>query len=79
MDDAACDHVSGFPTPRRFQTNALDIGRGGPWRHEGSSRGVGGVCEAYWYPIYAFVRHKGHKADEASTWFRASSSGCSRG
>jgi RNA polymerase sigma-70 factor (ECF subfamily) len=23
------------------------------------------LCEAYWYPIYAFVRRKGHRPDEA--------------
>lgn len=23
------------------------------------------LCEAYWYPLYAFVRHKGHNADDA--------------
>jgi RNA polymerase sigma-70 factor (ECF subfamily) len=23
------------------------------------------LCEAYWYPLYAFARRKGHRADEA--------------
>ena len=23
------------------------------------------LCEAYWYPLYAFVRHRGYSADEA--------------
>ena len=23
------------------------------------------LCRAYWYPLYAFVRHSGHSADEA--------------
>ena len=23
------------------------------------------LCEAYWYPLYAFVRRRGHEADEA--------------
>lgn len=23
------------------------------------------LCEAYWYPLYAFVRSQGHEADEA--------------
>jgi DNA-directed RNA polymerase specialized sigma24 family protein len=23
------------------------------------------LCDAYWYPIYAFIRRKGHSADEA--------------
>jgi RNA polymerase sigma-70 factor (ECF subfamily) len=24
------------------------------------------LCQAYWYPIYAFIRRKGHSADEAN-------------
>jgi hypothetical protein len=24
------------------------------------------LCEAYWYPIYAFVRRSGHSVDDAS-------------
>jgi RNA polymerase sigma-70 factor (ECF subfamily) len=24
------------------------------------------LCQTYWYPIYAFIRRKGHSADEAS-------------
>src|SRR5262245_803754 len=37
----------------------------------GGSKSVDGqralttLCENYWYPLYAFVRRKGHHADEA--------------
>ena len=26
---------------------------------------LAGLCEAYWYPLYAFVRRQGHNAEEA--------------
>ena len=26
---------------------------------------LGSLCEAYWFPLYAYVRHRGHAADEA--------------
>jgi RNA polymerase sigma-70 factor (ECF subfamily) len=26
---------------------------------------LGTLCQAYWYPIYAFIRRKGHTADDA--------------
>jgi RNA polymerase sigma-70 factor (ECF subfamily) len=30
-----------------------------------SRRALESLCEAYWYPLYAFVRRRGHSADEA--------------
>jgi hypothetical protein len=32
---------------------------------EESRRALETLCQAYWYPVYAFVRRKGHDADEA--------------
>ena len=31
----------------------------------GSEEALAALCQAYWYPLYAFVRRKGHDADEA--------------
>jgi RNA polymerase sigma-70 factor (ECF subfamily) len=31
-----------------------------------SRRALAGLCEAYWYPIYALIRRRGHPPDEAS-------------
>ena len=25
------------------------------------------LCQAYWYPIYAYVRHRGHTPEQART------------
>jgi RNA polymerase sigma-70 factor (ECF subfamily) len=30
-----------------------------------SRQALEGLCQAYWYPLYAFVRRQGHDADEA--------------
>jgi len=32
----------------------------------GSREALAGLCEAYWYPLYAFVRRQGYDADKAS-------------
>jgi RNA polymerase sigma-70 factor (ECF subfamily) len=52
--------------PRRFATTrwsqVLAAGRA----QTTSSRGaLAGLCEAYWYPLYAYVRRWGHGPDEA--------------
>jgi RNA polymerase sigma-70 factor (ECF subfamily) len=31
----------------------------------GSAAALEGLCQAYWYPLYAFVRRQGHDAEEA--------------
>ena len=36
------------------------------------------LCEAYWYPIYAFVRRSGHSVDDAAISRRRSSCVCSK-
>lgn len=35
--------------------------------HEGRRRdALAGLCEGYWYPVYAFVRRRGHSAEDAA-------------
>ena len=57
-----------FPAARggRFQTTrwsvVLAAGRGGSKR---SAEALASLCEAYWYPVYAFIRRQGYGADEA--------------
>ena len=31
----------------------------------GASEALAGLCAAYWYPLYAFIRRKGHDAERA--------------
>jgi RNA polymerase sigma factor (sigma-70 family) len=50
-----------FPTTRWSQVVAAGD-RAGPTAREALAE----LCSAYWYPLYAFVRHKGHPPDEAA-------------
>src|SRR4051794_3396319 len=57
---------SGFPSIRAFPST--------DWRLVFSSRprdtvgprdSMAELCSAYWYPVYAFLRRRGHRAEEA--------------
>src|SRR6185503_9232603 len=39
----------------------LEAGRGG----ETSRAALSELCSTYWYPLYAYVRRRGHKQDDA--------------
>jgi RNA polymerase sigma factor (sigma-70 family) len=51
---------SQFPTTRW----TLVVAAGDPHRKEARSALVS-LCESYWYPLYAYLRRRGHSADEA--------------
>jgi DNA-directed RNA polymerase specialized sigma24 family protein len=50
-----------FPTTRWSQVVAAGD-RAGPAAHQALAE----LCAAYWYPLYAFVRRKGHPPEEAA-------------
>ncbi len=50
----------GFPTTR--WSRVVAAGEAGP---SGSGEALAELCRAYWYPIYAFIRRKGHAPDLA--------------
>jgi RNA polymerase sigma-70 factor (ECF subfamily) len=50
-----------FPTTRWSQVVAA-VDRAGP----AARKALAELCSAYWYPLYAFVRRKGHPPDEAA-------------
>ena len=55
------------PPPRgRFMTTrwSLILAAGG-FASERSTDALATLCEAYWYPAYAFIRRQGHDADAA--------------
>lgn len=49
-----------FPTTRW----TLVVAAGDPRRQE-SRTALVSLCEVYWYPLYAYVRRRGHSVDEA--------------
>jgi RNA polymerase sigma-70 factor (ECF subfamily) len=50
----------------RFQTTNWSLVLAARGQQSADSRdALAWLCEAYWYPIYAFVRHKGHGAEDA--------------
>src|SRR5689334_4629561 len=55
-----------LPGPSQFPTTrwTLVVAAGDPDRTEARSALVS-LCENYWYPLYAFVRRRGHSADQA--------------
>lgn len=59
--------MTGEPTPRRrFATTHWSVVRAaGGTSSEGSARALATLCAEYWYPLYAYVRRRGHDADDA--------------
>jgi RNA polymerase sigma-70 factor (ECF subfamily) len=56
------------PGPRHFETTHWSLVLAAGSDEAGRSRARGALeelCRAYWYPLYAFVRFRGHSADEA--------------
>ena len=49
----------------RFLTTRWSVVRNAGRASASSSAALSELCEAYWYPLYAFVRRSGHGADEA--------------
>ncbi|GAC1474924.1 MAG: sigma factor [Isosphaeraceae bacterium] len=58
---AAAQSKAPFPT-----THWSRIVRAGDPAEPGAREAVAELCAAYWYPLYAFVRRKGHDPDDAA-------------
>ncbi len=55
-------------SPRQFMTthwSLVDAARPGEVGHTRVREALEALCRAYWYPLYAFVRHRGHSAQDA--------------
>ena len=53
------------PGPREFTTTRWSLVRRARSGSPDGQRALGALCEAYWYPLYAFVRRQGHQAHDA--------------
>lgn len=66
MDPDTKDLLGGLPAREKFQTTIWsEIVRAGDSRDSRASEALEQLCSAYWYPIYAFIRRRGHDAHEA--------------
>jgi RNA polymerase sigma-70 factor (ECF subfamily) len=60
------DHVWDGPTPGRFPTTRWSrIAAAGDPAGSGAREALAELCAAYWFPVYAFIRRKGHDSERA--------------
>src|SRR5215472_3422133 len=52
--------------------------RAGETNSPGAAQALDQLCRAYWYPLYAFVRRKGHSPHDAQDLTQAFFAGCWR-
>ena len=52
-------------SPRSFLTTRWSLVRAARGEGEAARRSLGELCEAYWYPLYAFLRRRGVAHEEA--------------
>jgi RNA polymerase sigma factor (sigma-70 family) len=63
MGQTASEHMRGGEEfPATHWSVILQAAQGGSATADAS---LAKLCEDYWYPIYAFLRHRGHKPEEA--------------
>src|SRR5262245_44513875 len=66
VDDPNSSPSPGGPAMSRLQPTRLRLVRAARDGQTGEARSaLEALCAAYWYPLYAFVRRKGHDADAA--------------
>ncbi len=53
------------PAPREFQTTRWSLVAAARGRDAAAREALAALCEAYWYPLYAFIRRKGYDANDA--------------
>lgn len=59
----------GFPPPRsgRFATTRWSLVlAAGHQTHARSAEALASLCEMYWYPVYAFIRRQGYRAEDGA-------------
>ena len=66
MDSYSRDLSGKLPAREKFQTTIWsEVVRAGDSRDLRASEALERLCSNYWYPIYAYIRRRGHDAHEA--------------
>jgi RNA polymerase sigma-70 factor (ECF subfamily) len=63
--EATPEHLS-----RRFPTTSWTTVAAAARDSSGSAGAVSKLCEAYWFPVYAFIRRGGHSREEAEDLYQ---------
>jgi len=63
MSTSASDRLP--PTARDFHTTRWSLVLCAGGEGAGAYSALSGLCEAYWYPLYAFIRRQGYTAHDA--------------
>ena len=66
MHSGSDPRTSNRGDPAAFRTThwSAVLAAGDP-AHPGGAKALAELCETYWFPLYAFVRRKGHSPAEA--------------
>ncbi len=63
---AADRHSSGVGGPRRFETTRWSVVRAaGDRASPDAEQALTTLCRTYWYPLYAYLRRRGHTREDA--------------
>src|SRR5690348_14867403 len=66
MPDRESSAAPPGPTPSAFVTTQWTLVIAAARSSEpGGHKALAKLCESYWYPVYAFVRRRGHSPEEA--------------
>ena len=59
-------HSSGIGGPRRFETTRWSVVRAaGDRSAPNAEQALATLCQTYWYPLYAYLRRRGHTREDA--------------
>lgn len=71
MNDAQPDRPAAGQSPRFATTRWSIVVKAGHASSPEARDALETLCEAYWYPLYAFARRRGHAADDAMDYTQA--------
>src|SRR5262245_60428700 len=65
MIDCVPNHMSGAASSRFHTTSWTLVQAAAARPTQDSRKALAVLCQAYWHPVYAFIRRNGHDRDQA--------------